>query len=108
MAAVTVSITRYKKIEDNREIVNASLNFGDGTTSYPAGGILVAGKTLGLVRYIDSLDFVGGDAASTRTYKWDSVNQKIRIYVETAGTYAEMTGVIPTITGVLIQAIGSK
>lgn len=106
MAAVAIVVDKIKKLEDNREIANATLTFGDGSTTYPAGGVAVLGKNFGCPRFVDSM-FFQDDAGSTNIYKYDSVNQKIRIYVEGAAVYAEMTGVIPAIT-LRVQVIGSK
>jgi len=107
MAAVAITVQKSKKLEDNRLLVNAKLVFGDGSTTYPAGGIAVQGKFLGMPRFVDSLMFSDASNGDTKQYKWDSVNQKVRIYVEGASVYAEMTGVIPSLT-VYVQAIGSK
>lgn len=107
MAAVAITIQKTKKLEDGRAIVNAKLVFGDGSTTYPSGGIAVLGKYLGCHRFVDSLKFVDASNADTKQYKWDSVNQKVRIYVEGAAVYAEMTGVIPALTA-YVEAIGSK
>jgi hypothetical protein len=64
--------TRYKKIK---------CVFGDGTSTYPSGGIPLSGLsswgfpyTIGDVMIMDSSN---GDGY---IYKWDAVNNKIRIY----------------------------
>jgi hypothetical protein len=95
MAAVSVVILKVKKMEDNRHITQAQLNFGDGATTYPALGIPIPGAGFSCKRFVDQVDFED-DAGSSRIAKYDVANQKVRIFVETAGTYAEMTGVIPT------------
>jgi|SRR6185312_251165 len=106
MAAVAVSVNpKRKNMSDNRHIVNATLTFGDGSTTYPSGGIPLPGKLLGCPYTVDSLVFVDADNGSTKLFKYDAVNQKVRIYVEGAAVYAEMTGVIPSMT-VKVQAIG--
>lgn len=105
MAAVAISIQKSKKIEDNRLMVNAKLVFGDTSATYPAGGIPVLGKNFGCPRFVDSLLFSDASNADANIYKYDQVNQKIRIYIETTG--AEMTGVIPAST-VYVQVVGSK
>lgn len=106
MAAVAISILRRKKMEDNRQIVNALLTFGDGATTYPAGGIPIPGGSFGCPRYVDSV-FFEDDAGSSRMLKYDVTNQKVRVWVEGAAVYAEMTGVIPAFTA-KVQVLGAR
>lgn len=106
MAAVAFVFKRKKKLEDNRLINMVQLNFGDGSTTYPSGGIPIPGASLGCPRYVDSV-FFEDDAATTRIYKYDVTNQKVRIYVEGVATYAEMTGTIPTFS-CMVQVIGAR
>jgi hypothetical protein len=98
MAAVAISVTKRKKLEDGRQHVSATLVFGDGSTAYPAGGILLAKGSLGCPQGVDELHFVDASNGNTNLFKFDLANLKVRIFVETAGTYAEMSGTIPSLT----------
>lgn len=64
--------TRYKKIK---------AVFGDSTSTYPSGGIPLSGLSgagfPNVVGDVMIMDAVNGDGM---LYKWDSVNNKLRIY----------------------------
>ncbi len=70
--------TRYKKIK---------AVFGDSTSTYPSGGIPLSGLSgagfPNVVGDVMIMDAVNGDGM---LYKWDSVNNKLRIYYP-AGTH---------------------
>lgn len=97
MALSTFSIVKREKLEDSRQILNVSLALGDGAATYPAGGIDIPLSQLGLRMSVDAVSIMG-DAASTRMVKYDRANRKLRIYVEGASVYAEMSGIVPAIT----------
>jgi hypothetical protein len=105
MAAVAITINKTKKLDDNRLIVDAQLVFGDGSTTYPAGGIPVPGASFGCPRFVDSLLFSDMVNGSANIYKYDEVNQKIRIWVPSTG--AEFSGTIAGATA-YVEVIGSK
>lgn len=97
MALQTYTVRKLSVLEDGRKLNNVTLALGDGSASYPAGGIPLSKADLGLVAYIDSVA-VQNDAGSTRMYKYDYANEKLRIYVEGAAVYAEMSGTVPSIS----------
>lgn len=97
MAAVSIAVTKRKKLEDGRQDVSATLTFGDGATTYPAGGILLAKGSLGCPQGVDELHFVDAASGTAHLFKFDLANLKVRIFVETAGTFAEMSGTIPSL-----------
>jgi len=97
MALSTFSILKRSKLEDSRQILNVSLALGDGSAAYPAGGIEIPLAQLGFRMSIDSVMLMN-DAASTRMVKYDVTNKKLRIYVEGAAVYAEMSGTVPAMT----------
>ena len=53
---------------------------------------------------IESILFLEQDSGSSRQYKWDEANQTIRIYEESAGTYAEVTSALTE--AIRVQAQG--
>ena len=56
------------------------LAFGDGSLTYPAGGVPLDKNKLGLPNVIKSLSFVDADDSNGFVYKYDAENEKIRIY----------------------------
>lgn len=84
-----------------RKKLVADLVFTSATYS---SGLSVPGSSLGMSNSVDELEFVQASPADTNMYKWDAVNQKIRIYAEGAAVYAEVSG-NQTVT-IRISAIG--
>lgn len=59
--------------------------FGDSTKTYPAGGIPLSGlSTQGFPTVIGRVEIYDESNADGLIYKWDSVNNKLRIYQSTA------------------------
>lgn len=102
---VSYSALKVKKLEDGRKLVQATISFGDGVLTYPAGGIPLTGAKLACPVSTDSLLYDDAANGNTNAFKHDLANNKIRIYVETAGTYAEMSGAVPALV-VKAVAIG--
>ena len=107
MAIISYSVKNVNKLEDGSFMNNVDLVLGDGSASYPSGGILVDKGMMGCPRALKSLLFNDADAASTKIFKFDDANSKIRIYAESAGTYAEVSGAIAAIN-VSVLALGDK
>jgi hypothetical protein len=80
---VTYTITSQKKLEDSRKIVHATLAFGDGALTYPAGGIPVLKGSLGCPYNIDAFK-IFDTGGSGYTYEFDKANSKIRIFQSAA------------------------
>lgn len=79
ISAVTYTILKTKKLEDGRLIIDAKLTFGDGSSTYPSGGIpFVLGK-LGLRTYISSLE-INDTGSSGYQFVPDLTNNKIRMF----------------------------
>lgn len=70
------------------------------TAATYSSGLSLPGSSLGLANSVESLEIIGVPASDANIYKWDSVNQKIRIYA--SGT--EVTGPL-TIT-IRVRALG--
>lgn len=66
--------------ESSKRQVFASVTFGDGALTYPAGGIPLTKAKLGLPNQLESLLFVDSGSANGYVYKFDQANAKIRIY----------------------------
>lgn len=57
-----------------------SIAFGDGTDTYPSGGVPLTKAKLGLPTIIEALNFVEDNAGDGYIYKFDESAEKIRIY----------------------------
>lgn len=73
---VTVTILNRRLGPGGRQSVNATLAFGDGALTYPAGGIPITKGKLGCPNAIESLVVYD---SGTSGYKWtyDRTNQKL-------------------------------
>lgn len=63
-----------------KRCVDATLAFGDGAKTYPAGGVPLDQNKLGCPTVIEFADFVDAGNADGFIYKLDLTNLKIRIY----------------------------
>src|SRR5258708_4305423 len=104
---VTVTVLQREMGERERRH-RVKIAFGDGVKTYPALGVpLGSGNVGGLMGFprafidLDITDFSNGDAF---LYKWDFVNQKIRIY--TTSTNAELGAVAVAATTLYAEAYG--
>lgn len=82
IAVTDVTATKVGKTEIgkvSKEHV-MDLAFGNGTLTYPVGGVPLSVSKLGLAREVQSVQIVG--APDGFVYKWDHVNNKIQIYVQ--------------------------
>ncbi len=57
-----------------------SIAFGDGALTYPTGGVPLLKGSLGCPNSLESFKLVDPASANGFVYKYDFVNQKIRIY----------------------------
>lgn len=68
------------------------LAFGNGSLTYPTGGVPLSVSKLGMAREIHSVQIADESSGDGFQYKWDRVNNKILIYTQ----------------GVLVGAAGSQ
>ena len=82
IAVTDVTATKVGKTEIGKTVKShvMDLAFGNGTLTYPVGGIPLSVAKLGLAREVRSVQIVG--APDGFVYKWDHVNNKIQIYVQ--------------------------
>lgn len=76
----TVGAKDVKKMEDGRKMVKASVAFGNGSLTYPSGGVPLLSGSLGCPTQIDSFTLTDPGSADGYLYKYDLTNNKIRIY----------------------------
>lgn len=95
---VSYSVKKLGCSPDSRSRNIVTISFGDGVLTYPAGGVPLDGKKMGLPTVIDSLVFVDDANANALRYKYDKSNNKIRIYEDdgTSGVPAELSGGVDT------------
>lgn len=90
IAAGDVTYVQIKKtIEDSsmRSFV-MTVAFGNGSLTYPSGGVPLTAGNLGCPNQIVSLNVFGPASANGFSYKYDAANNKIRIYQAPAQTHA--------------------
>lgn len=88
--------------------------FGDGASTYPSGGIPLSGLSkYGFPNSVGTLVMVDMSNADGYLYKWDKVNNKIRIYQSpavaaapsVAAAFSEVTTAFVPASGVTIYAL---
>lgn len=82
IAATDVAYSVSKKTikESGQREVLASVVFGNGVLTYPAGGVPLLKAQLGLPNSLAHLTLVDASASDGFVYKLDLANEKIRIY----------------------------
>ena len=96
MADVAAADLTYTKQEGRDELTGSSkyravysIAFGDGTDTYPSGGIPLTKGKLGMPNAIESLTLVEDAAGDGYIYKYDDSAETIRIYeADFSGTAA--------------------
>ena len=92
--AVTQMDVGRKSIAGKKKRFRVKLVFGDGALTYPALGVpMPAFGRMGMVRFLDGLEYIESASDDSNQYKYDFVNNKIRIYIGTTGV--EMGAVAP-------------
>lgn len=87
MAAIAVTDVTATLV-DKTEIGKVSkthvmdLTFGNGTLTYPTGGIPLSTSLLGMKRNVDAVQICDASNADGFVYKWDRTNNKILIYTQ--------------------------
>lgn len=103
----TYTIKTKKKLEDGRIITTAELITGAVSDTYPSTGIPLSNGKLGFsYGKADSVSVVDGNAngsADGNQYKWDNVNNSIRIYQDHTeiATSSTVSGI-----DIIVMAIG--
>lgn len=109
LVATDVAVTQLdigrKSIFSKRKFYRVKLVFGDGSLTYPAGGVpMPAFGTLGFVRFLDGLLEMETPPDDTNIYKYDQPNNKVRIWVSSTG--AEFSGAPAASRTIIATAIG--
>lgn len=81
-AVVTVN---ERRIVGKKRRNRITIVFGDGASTYPAGGVPLPGSgSLGMIRQLDYVLLVDASNPDGFVYKYDQTNSKLRIYSEQA------------------------
>jgi hypothetical protein len=87
MAAIAAGNVTYALQEgtqqtnhNSRYEATFSIAFGDGVLTYPAGGVPLTKANLGCPASLESLILIDPASANGFVYKYDSANEKLRIY----------------------------
>lgn len=86
MPAIAASDVTYTisekalKLESGHKQQSVSVAFGNGTLTYPAGGIPLTNASMGMPNALLSVDIVDAANANGFIYKYDKANNKLRIY----------------------------
>lgn len=94
MAAIsgfTYTLVSQRKLDSSpgQNELQFKLAYGNGSDTYPTGGIPLSLASLGFRNYCDSLVMAGQDAPDGYMYKFDRDGLKIMIYQD-AGSAAPM------------------
>jgi len=87
MADIAAGDLTYTKQEGQDELTGGSkyravyqIEFGDGTDTYPSGGVALTKGDLGCPNALESLMFVEDNAGDGYMYKFDKSAETLRIY----------------------------
>jgi len=90
ISGFTYQLVSERKLDSSpgQNELQFKLSYGNGTDTYPTGGIPLALGSLGLRNYCDSLVVSGQDTLDGYLYKFDRNDLKIAIYQDPAGSTA--------------------
>ena len=77
---VVYTLTKQRKEDSSFKVVSFSVQFGNGTLTYPAGGIPLTKANMGCANNIQSVSVISPASSNGFVYKYDLANNKIRIY----------------------------
>lgn len=87
MAAIsgfTVTLVKRRKVDALPSVYEhqLKLEFGNGSDTYPTGGIPLDKQDLGLPNDLESLEMIDMGSADGYLYKFDKANSKIKLFIE--------------------------
>jgi hypothetical protein len=78
-AAVVMDV-RHKVVEDKYFSLSGTMTFGDGSSTYPTGGIPITKGQLGFRNTLRGLYFSDESSSDGYVYKFDLATLSLRIY----------------------------
>jgi hypothetical protein len=109
---VTYTVVKQSKAGDAEKAYQFTIAFGNGTLTYPTGGVPLLQASLGCPNYLRSVVFVDPSNGDGYVYKWSQSANTVRIYqsgVESASAaaLAELgTGAAPSATTLVAEVVG--
>lgn len=79
-ANVTYTINKKQIADSGARTFDVSIAFGNGTLTYPSGGVPLLKGSLGCPAVISSFNITNESAGDGFTYKYDATANAIRIY----------------------------
>lgn len=76
---VSYTVTKNKKLEDGRKIVEVTLAFGDGSKTYPTGGVPLTKGKMGCPTVIDSI-ILDDQGSGGFVPRYDEANEKLMLF----------------------------
>ena len=101
---VTYTLLKQSKAENNEKVFLVQIAFGNGTLTYPTGGIPLTNVGLwGFPNYVRSVVFADSSNGDGYVYKWSQTANTIRIYQSAAQSaspqaLAEISGAVAATT----------
>lgn len=86
-ANITYTIQQQTVTNFSKKRVIATIAFGDGALTYPSGGVVIAGGSLGLPNTIEMLDVMDNGSQGYAVH-WDSVHSAVRLYQSPAHNHS--------------------
>lgn len=83
---VTYVVSKQRKEESGNKINSVTITFGNSTLTYPSGGIPLTKASMGCPNAIVSADIEAANSGDGIIYKYDKVNNKIRMFRAAATT----------------------
>lgn len=77
LSSVGSPTTVFRTVFGNKRVVVCTLTFGDGSSTWPSGGLAFAPSAVGMAKF----EFVSIDSDGQQVYRYDYTNEKIDAYV---------------------------
>lgn len=77
---VTYTLVKQRKEDSGNKVINLTVAFGNGTLTYPSGGIPLTAAKMGCPNQIISCMLNSPASSNGFVYKYDLTNNKLRIY----------------------------
>lgn len=77
---VTYTLVKSRKEESGNKVINLTVAFGNGSLTYPTGGVPLTAAKMGCPSSIISCMLNSPASSNGFLYKYDLANNKLRIY----------------------------
>lgn len=109
--SVTYAVKNQRRLGNSKVCNLIKLSFGDGSSTWPAGGLALDGGKMGCPNAVESVEIVSNySAASGYVFNYNVATGKIEAYrcaaSANSAALAQATGDAPAATVVDVQVIG--